>query len=364
MKFATSGIGTISLGWVKMLVETVFWFHPLVWWIGKQIVQERERACDEEVLRLGSEPRVYAQGILKVCELCLESPLPSVSGVTGANLRKRIDGIMSHRVGIRLSPSKKVVLAAVGAVTLAGPLVVGILHPPMVRGQQSTAPPLKFEVASAKPHKPESGPLRVSASLDNGRINFSNVTLKSCIQRAYNVRSYQISGGPGWLADDRYDVIAKAEGLATRGELIRMLQALLIERFKLKFHFETKERPIYSLVVAKNGPKIKEVKDDGEGLEIGGDVQHPLTARNISMTQFAATLSRLQQLDSPVIDRTGLKGVFNITLDFMADDAPSPDRASPSIFAALTEQLGLKLDASKGPVQVLVIDHVERPSEN
>src|SRR5262249_7482977 len=91
------------VGMVQMSIETVFWFHPLVWWIGKRIVQERERACDEEVLRLGSEPKDYAQGILKVCELYLESPVACVAGVSGSNLRRRIEGIMSNRTVIRMN---------------------------------------------------------------------------------------------------------------------------------------------------------------------------------------------------------------------------------------------------------------------
>jgi uncharacterized protein (TIGR03435 family) len=213
-----------------------------------------------------------------------------------------------------------------GAATLMAPIVAGLLNSHVVRGQSAPVALPKFEVASVKPHKPE--------------------------------------GGPGWLSDDRYDVSAKAAGAASRNQVMLMLQALLADRFKLTFHFEEKEMPIYSLVIAKNGPKIKEAKDDGNGLEIGGDPQHALSARNISMAQFAGTLSRLQELDRPVVDRTGLKGVFNISLDFVAEDAASPDSAGPSIFTALAEQLGLKLEATKGPVQIFVIDHVEKPSEN
>jgi uncharacterized protein (TIGR03435 family) len=244
--------------------------------------------------------------------------------------------------------------------TLIAGLILGTAG--RVWGQENRQ--LQFEVASVKSHKPEEGPLRASTSVEIGRINFANVTVKNCIRQAYHLKPYQVSGGPGWLSDDRYDVIAKAAGAASRSQVMLMLQALLADRFKLTFHFEEKEMPIYSLVIAKNGPKIKEAKDDGNGLEIGGDPQHALSARNISMAQFAGTLSRLQELDHPVVDRTGLKGVFNINLDFEAEDSASPDKAGPSIFTALPEQLGLKLETTKGPVQILVIDHVERPSEN
>ena len=237
---------------VHMVVETVFWFHPLVWWIGKRLADERERACDEEVLQLGSEPYVYAESILRVCKFYLQSPLDCVSGITGSDLRKRIRGIMTNRVSQKLTAGRKLLLAAAG----------------------------------------------------------------------------------------------------------------LADRFKLKFHIETKEMPVYSLVVAKNGLKIKEANDDGNGTQIDGDPQHPLSARNISMAGFAGTLSRLQELDRPVIDATGLKGIFNFTLDYSPGDAAPSDNTGPSIFTALTEQLGLKLEAGKGPVDVYVVDHVERPSDN
>ncbi|HEV1287836.1 MAG TPA: TIGR03435 family protein [Bryobacteraceae bacterium] len=349
---------------VHMAVETVFWFHPLVWWIGKRLADERERACDEEVLQLGSEPQVYAESILKVCKFYLQSPLDCVSGITGSDLRKRIRGIMTNRVSRELGAGRKLLLAAAGLAAVVAPVVVGLLNAPASRAQSQPATGPEFEVASVKPHKPQPGPLRVSTSVENGRLNFTNVTLKNCIQRAFSLRPYQISGGPGWLADDRFDVIAKAAGPADKAQVMRMLQTLLADRFKLKFHIETKEMPVYSLVVAKNGLKIKEANDDGKGTQIDGDPQHPLSARNISMAGFAGTLSRLQELDRPVIDATGLKGVFNFTLDYSPGDAAPSDNAGPSIFTALTEQLGLKLEAGKGPVDILVIDHVERPSDN
>jgi bla regulator protein blaR1 len=349
---------------IHMAMETVFWFHPLVWWIGKRLADERERACDEEVLQLGSEPQVYAESILKVCKFYLQSPLDCVSGITGSDLRKRIRGIMTNRVSRELGVGRKLLLAIAGLVAVAAPIVIGVLNAPRMRAQSQSATGPEFEVASVKPHKPQPGPLRVSMSVENGRLSYTNVTLKSCIQRAFSLRQYQISGGPGWFADERFDVIAKAAGPADKAQVMRMLQALLAGRFKLKFHIETKEMPVYSLVVAKNGLKIKEAKDNGNGTQIDGDPQHPLSVRNISMAGFAGTLSRLQELDSPVIDATGLKGVFNFTLDYSPDSAAPSDNAGPSIFTALTEQLGLKLEAGKGPVDILVIDHVERPSDN
>jgi beta-lactamase regulating signal transducer with metallopeptidase domain len=108
----------------------VFWFHPLVWWIGKRMVEERERACDQEVLRLGSEPRVYAEGILNICKLHPESALACVSGVTGADLKKRIESIMKNRALLRLDVTRKAVLTAAGVAALALPIAVGIVNAP------------------------------------------------------------------------------------------------------------------------------------------------------------------------------------------------------------------------------------------
>jgi uncharacterized protein (TIGR03435 family) len=231
---------------------------------------------------------------------------------------------------------------------------------------QFLAQPLPaFEVASVKLHKPEPGPFRVSTGGEVGRINYSNVTLKACIREAYGLRPYQVAGGPGWLNDDRFDIIAKAPGPASKAQLMLMLKSLLADRFHLTFHVETKEMPVYSLVVARKGLRLHEATDEAGGTQIGGDAAHPFTARNISMAQFAGSLSRVREVDRPVLDATGLKGLFDLTLDFAADDPTSTDTAAgPSIFTALQEQLGLKLEPTRGPVEILVVDHAEKPSQN
>ena len=129
---------------LHMFVETVFWFHPLVWWIGKRIVEERERACDEEVLRLGSEPRVYAEGILNVCKLYMEAPLVCVSGITGSNLRKRIEEIMGSRVGTKLDWRRKLLLVSVGIAAAGGPFAMGLVNARPTRAQSQPPAPLSL----------------------------------------------------------------------------------------------------------------------------------------------------------------------------------------------------------------------------
>jgi bla regulator protein BlaR1 len=142
---------------IHMVVETIFWFHPLAWWIRTQLVAERERACDEEVVSLTGDPQVYAEAILTVCKLYFESPLACVSGVTGSNLKKRIEAIMSNRFALRLNFAKKVALTLAGVAALAAPIVVGILNAPAIRAEspQVAAPSAasataKFDVASVK----------------------------------------------------------------------------------------------------------------------------------------------------------------------------------------------------------------------
>jgi bla regulator protein BlaR1 len=125
---------------IHTIVEALFWFHPLVWWVGARLVEERERACDEHVLRLGTEPQVYAEGILKVCKFYVESPLTCVAGVTGNNLKKRMEWIMRNRVGEPLSAGKKLLLAITGMVALAVMFIAGVLSSPRLRAQSPTVP--------------------------------------------------------------------------------------------------------------------------------------------------------------------------------------------------------------------------------
>ena len=143
-------------GLMQMFVETVFWFHPLTWWIGKKVLQERERACDEEVVKLGNEPRVYARGILKVCELYLESPVACVAGVSGSNLRMRIEAILNGGIVKNLSGATKALLAAAGLVAVAAPVTIGLLHGVTLRAQ-TVSPDLRFEVASVRLAPPHDG---------------------------------------------------------------------------------------------------------------------------------------------------------------------------------------------------------------
>jgi uncharacterized protein (TIGR03435 family) len=228
-----------------------------------------------------------------------------------------------------------------------------------------------FEVASIRPSNYQGGPLRVTARVDADGIDFSNVTPRLCVQRAYGVKPYQVIG-PEWINTERYMIVAKADGVAPQDKILLMLQTLLADRLKLAVHRETKEMPVYALVVSKGGPKLQEAKEDG-ATQIGGDGDEIVFER-ASMPQLAATLTRT--VERPVVDATGLKGLYNFRLAWADDSRPNPNAPSagvvgasdpadpPSVFTALQERLGLKLESRKAPVEVLVIDHIEKPSAN
>jgi bla regulator protein BlaR1 len=356
---------------IHMLVEAIYWFHPLVWWIRERLVEERERACDEEVLRVFGEPETYAQGILNVCRLYLASPLTSVSGVTGSNLKKRIEVIMSNRNSDNLNFGRILLLAAAAVAAVAGPIAIGILHalPSLAQSQAETAPHA-FEAASVKPNRAGGGTTR---RIEPGTITYLNITLGEFIAMAYGVKHYQVSG-PDWIVNrgstDRYDVVAKAGAAVSAEPLQRMLGPLLVDRFHLAFHHETRELQVFALVVAKGGPKFK--PGDGGAASVRPDGTGGYSYKNYSMATLAESLSLMTAVGRPVLDRTGLPGGYS----FNADLYNVPKGLSPvefkeavvnsdAIFSTLPEQLGLKLEAQKAPTEILVIDHAEKaPVEN
>jgi bla regulator protein BlaR1 len=366
---------------LHMLVESIFWFHPLVWWLGARLVEERERACDEAVLESGSDRQVYAESILKICEFCVGSPLACVSGVTGADLKKRMVHIMTISVSRKLDFGRKLLLSAAGLVAVAVPVVFGLAKPTQSRAeakaQNSAAIAPVFEVASIKPNK--SGDDRQDISYPPSGFTATNVTLQMLIRAAYGVEYNQISGGPDWLNSDNYDVEARVDNSLAdelrklsedqrKLERLRMLQALLGDRFKLALHRETKELPVYALVIGQSGPKLQEARPGDtypngirglDGLPTGPHEmilkRNEFIAQTQPVSSLVRALSRL--LGRPVMDRTGLRGNYDITLHW------TPDESHAAMFAAIEEQLGLKLESQNGPVQVLVIDHAEKPSE-
>ncbi len=222
-----------------------------------------------------------------------------------------------------------------------------------------------FEVASIKPVDRTGVAGHGSMSQSGPRVTFSGYTLNALIMYAYDVRGYQISGGPGWAGSDTYIVTGKAEGAATPeiATIRQMLQSLLADRFEVKLHSETRESKVYLLEPFKTGFKLTQSKAPKTTMSMGPG---HLTMGKATATQIASLLSSV--LSRPVLDRTGATGEFDFALespDIMAGRmAPSEDNPGPSIFTAIQEQWGLKLEPSKGPIETLVIDHAAKPAEN
>jgi uncharacterized protein (TIGR03435 family) len=231
-----------------------------------------------------------------------------------------------------------------------------------VFAQAVTSP--EFDAASVKVNLTGDG--HTSVDQDGGSFRMSNVTLRLCITRAYEVTDPQVSG-PGWLDSDKYDIVAKAPAGTPESQLPAMLRSLLADRFKLAVHREQKVVSVYALVVAKNGPKLAKAEPGASG-GMTTERGH-LRAEAVTMTRLANFLaSPRAALALPVVDQTGLDGIFNFTLAWTPESSSAarpedrlPDaHAPPPIFEALQEQLGLKLEARKAPVDMLVVDHAEK----
>lgn len=413
---------------VHMVVQATFWFHPLVWWLSARLVDERERACDQDVIRLGSEPDVYAEGILKTVQYYVESPLVCVAGVTGSDLKRRIEEIMHNRAGLALNSWKKLLLLTAGVVTLAGPILLGGVSAPVAAqtppAPTLTDPRLTFESASVKPNR--TGEMRVMMrNLPGGAYEATNVTARAMIQQAMAIAEFQLIGAPAWLDTERYDVLAKSPAGAVQSEFPQRYRNLVEERFKLKTHRETRELPVYALVLARTdgklGAQLIPSKSDcspegmaamraqmgaGAPAVAAGAGRGPIPMMMPAIAPLGeprpctnmrtggqimaggstpAELARMLQQNTGrvVLDRTGLTGRYDFDLKFTPDPGmqgrgpggglppePGPQNVRPidpdalTIFTALQEQLGLKLESTRGPVDVVVIDSVERATEN
>jgi uncharacterized protein (TIGR03435 family) len=352
------------------------------------MLEERELACDEEVLRLGCEPTDYARGILTVCEHYSEMPLPCISGVTGADIKKRLTKILRGTLPRELNGNQKLALGLAVVAAIAMPVGLGVWGKSAAYAQSTK--PLKFEVASIKPADPNA---RVNSWMrDAGEgLDIRNMTVRNLIAFAYGLQDFQLLNAPNWTNAEGYDVMAKAptaeisspsagphtpqESLDQRklrfkrvGERLR---SLLADRFGLVVHYETREHSVYFLMVAKNGSKLRQVatadapphKEEGRGHSQGFAVP---------IDMLVTTLSNATH--TTVIDKTGLTGRYDYTLDWtpqIQGAAANPDTdpvqapgSGPTVYTAAREQLGLQLVSGKAPVDVVVVDHVDRPSAN
>jgi uncharacterized protein (TIGR03435 family) len=224
-----------------------------------------------------------------------------------------------------------------------------------------------FEVASIRLHEGRAPHIGILPS--GARLTVTSVSVRGMIMYAYNLQDYEVTGGPAWAASEGWDITAKAEGeLAVATDQFKlMLQSLLADRFQLKFHRETKEIPVYVLAPGKNPPKLKENNDPAARSSM--TLKSPSRAVTAIFTK--STMDQLvnqllsHEADRPVLNKTGLTGTYDFTLEWTPEGGPPGEiAANPSAAAAVQEQLGLKLEPQKLPVEVLAIDHAEKPSEN
>jgi bla regulator protein BlaR1 len=370
--------------------------HPVAIWILRQIEREREMACDDFVVAQTGAARPYAKSLARLFELrwARRGELLA-SGIfgRGSRLGDRIEMLL--RRGREFSPRASLARVAMSGVVLLGFVIAGSIAPRWIVFAQEAARPA-FEVASIKRNVSGDPGYRYGMG---PHTHVESATFKDLVSLAYDVKDFQVSGGPGWINSDRYDIDATAEGAPTPGQEgmnlpRRRLQTLLQDRFKLALRRETKELPIYELTVARGGLKLQPLKDGScvpfdvdkfrapgsnpmNFCGYGGFGRGFYEAASASMADLAKSFSMV--VGRIVADKTGITGVFRVHLTFVPDEsappwllgppgdpgnpAPAAD-AGPSIFTAVQEQLGLKLESSKGPVDVLVIDHVEKPDAN
>jgi uncharacterized protein (TIGR03435 family) len=372
---------------LQSVAEALLFYHPAVWWVSGHIRTERELCCDDVAVSLTGDAFAYALALAE-----MESSRPAhLHAAMAAN-----GGSLADRIGRLLGQSRPVSRTLPGPAGLVGAILLAVTACVMF-GQSADSP--RFDVASVKLDT-SALPRHIVRPLPGG-LHTENAFVRMLMQNAYALQSFQIVGGPDWIDSDGYNIEAKADAKASQRQVFLMLQSLLEDRFKLKVHRETRDLPAYALTAAKGGLKLPAPKEggcvsltpDASTSYAGGRMPPPGEGRpplapcgsvrvillpsgarmqggKIPMAEFIRMLSGV--LGSPVIDKTGFTDLFDVRLDFLPDETtaalpapPSPpDNPNPSILAALQEQLGLRLESTKGPVEVLVIDRVERPTEN
>jgi len=392
----------------QVVAETVFFYHPAVWWTSSRIRLERELCCDDLAVRSCGDPLCYARALTTLEKKRVSTPALALAAAGGPLLYRiqRLLGVSTRGYG----PSRWPVVLALCVVLACAALNVSWTR---LLAQAGADLP-QFEVASVKPNTRNDGFITVGSR--GGQYTALGVSMRTLIRLAYQVQEFQIIGGPGWLDSDRFDIIAKDESSASgrfateqapsRSSL--MIRSLLADRFKLIVHKETRDMPVYALVLARSdgrlGPHLRQTSVDCAALAAargrGGAAPSPapradgivcgtsvgpgvILAGGQSMARLATEFSNLtntgMSLNRIVVDRTGLSGNFDAELRFTPERIPSfgpadsvnavpgvqpIDPNGASLFTAVQEQLGLKLEAQRGPVDVLVIDRVEPPGED
>ena len=365
-------------------LEAVFFYHPAVWWVSAHMRAERELCCDDIVVSLTGDAVLYARALAEFeTARWLQ---PALMPANGGSLSSRIARLLGRPSASRHSSGGPASAAALILLAIAAWTVFA----------QTAARP-QFEVASVKPSVTRA--IQTVRPLP-GRLT-ADASLRILMQYAYGVQAFQLIGGPDPVMSARYLVDAKADGNAARARLFLMLQSLLEDRFQLKVRRETRDLPAYALVASKSGLKLPPPKDGacvdspadaalewaGGRMAVPGEMPPGQGLCGTAAVQLEAAGPRIQGgaiampelvrvlslvLGRPVVDRTGFTGRFDLQLDFAADEntpslpppPPGVELPGPSIAQALRQRLGLQLESTRAPVEVLVVDHVQLPSGN
>ena len=395
---------------IQVVAETVFFYHPVVWWTSKQIRAERELCCDDIAVRASGDPIDYARALTMLARQQLGAPALSMAATGGSLVHRvqRLLGATPRECGPARAPGMIIASLAIACVLLNLDWLQAFgealeQRRQDVAGDRVQQDQPRFEVASVKVNRLNDRIVVLSGQ--GGQFTARGLTLRTLIQHAYQVQEFQVIDGPEWIDVEKYDIAARkpADVAAPAAGAERlMLRGLLEDRFGLAVHKETRERPVYALILARAdgrlGPELRRSTTDcnnqAAGGRQGGSASSPwqvnacgtsvgpgfILAGGRTMAQLATALSTLtntgSSLNRLVVDRTGLDGTFDLTLRFTPENIPDfgaagPPRGmpaidpnGPSIFTAVQEQLGLKLDSQRGPVEVLVIDRVQRPTED
>jgi uncharacterized protein (TIGR03435 family) len=385
---------------LQSVAEALLFYHPAVWWISGQIRAERELCCDEVAVAVSGDALTYAHALAHL-ESCRPAHLHASLAANG--------GFLADRIARLLGKPRPAVHAGLGPVVTIVVLLATAAYG--VFGQSDAHP--TFEVATIKPSPPVRDSMNRAVGVaykPGGQIIATNAPLRLLIQFAYAAHddspfqgrsspllSSQVVGGPAWMDSDGYNIDAKPGADTDQKHAWLMLQTLLADRFRLVLHRETRELPVYNLTAKKSGLKLPPPKDTKcvyfpfgttpqhvPGMSVCGYAPLLLSStglwmegRKLHMADLVRELSRT--LGEPVLDKTGFTGEFDIDLNYTDEDATkSPSSTAPydsggnqlqthpdlSIVFAAMDQLGLKLKPAKGPVEVLVVDHAERPSPN
>lgn len=370
------------VGIVQSIAEALLFYHPAVWWVSDHIRTERELCCDDIAVAATGDVLTYARALAAV-ETSRLSPV--CAAANGGSLVNRVARLLG-----RPRPAPR---AASGAAALTGALLLASTA--LVVFAQPAAKP-KFEVTSVKVSqevhsmyvRPQTG----------GRF-IANGTIRLVISNAFQLQNFQIVGTPQWAGTEMYAIEAKAEGNPSRDQMWPMVQSMLEDRFQLKSHWEARELPVYALTAVKSGLKLVppakhcEATDlyappvSGSGVPCGR-IAIRLEPSGAQLRGDAVPMEELTRilgivLGRKVIDQTGFTGKFDLQMDFTPDGTtaglpvlsgptqpgnpnppPPAEPGAPSVFTVLQQQLGLKLDSTKGPVEVLVVDRLEKPAAN